>query len=794
MRGLLAWVGLLLLALLAGGVVMVLELAAPRLAAPFVGTTALTWTIVIGTFLLGLAVGNTLGGRLADRERQATLPLLFLLCAAAAWLTPHLHDAAMGLLRAGSHGLRVAIGIPLAFLPLALLLGTVTPVVARALLSMDRSARPGRRLGALSAAGAAGSVGGTFLAGFVLVPDMGTRALFSGTAIFLAAAAVVSIPLARLTRAERPAPRAGEGTPPPGGWTALAVLAGAAILGVEIAAGRMVSDHLGSSIYTWTAVIGVVLTGLTIGAWVGGLLADRYAARPILKLLLLVASLTVAYTLWGGAILQLAEEHADENGWAWGATTLGATALAFLLPSILLGSLSPVVIRAALDDPRGDGRTVGRLYAAGTLGAVAATLLAGYWLLPWLGYERLLLVVAFLLAAASGVLRGRQPYAWHILLVVLALLVQSDLEPAAKAGRWLKLRDEYPPNARTDSRYSRIRVKPHEVRWVSLEEEPRVQEIYDQPLLHPVWWDAARGRLEWDVEEGGPMSVPQRALLRLRMRNANDRRAVEDLWGLTRHDHLYLQLDRLVHGYVDLQDPRWLGYEYEQLYSVVVEQAWPADRAVRGLFIGGGAFAFQRHLLALHADDFSCVTAEIDPEVTHTATRHLGLVPSERHEIVHEDARTYVANLDPDAQRFDFVFGDAFNDLAVPFHLTTREFAALVEAHMTPDGIYLMNVIDSYDSGLFLGAMLGTLQSVFEHVRMLSISPRSDDVRDTFVLVASNGPLHLNDLRLGPAEFQSVILYDGIEMRELKGRVDGLVLTDDHAPVENLLAPVVRDR
>ena len=62
------------------------------------------------------------------------------------------------------------------------------------------------------------------------------------------------------------------------------------------------------------------------------------------------------------------------------------------------------------------------------------------------------------------------------------------------------------------------------------------------------------------------------------------------------------------------------------------------------------------------------------------------------------------------------------------------------------------------------------------------------------MLVASNRRLDLTDLRLGTSEFQSVILYDGIEMRDLKARVDGLVLTDDHAPVENLLAPVVRER
>jgi len=278
------------------------------------------------------------------------------------------------------------------------------------------------------------------------------------------------------------------------------------------------------------------------------------------------------------------------------------------------------------------------------------------------------------------------------------------------------------------------------------------------------------------------------------MRNRADRRAVHELWKLTRHDHVYLQLDRLIHGYVDLQDPLWLGYEYEHLYAAVVEQSWPQDRPVRCLFIGGGAFAFQRRLLAQHPEGLSCVTAEIDPEVTATAYAQLALERSDRHRIVHDDARTYVEGSSTDDTPFDFVFGDAFNDLAVPFHLTTQEFAEALEARMSPDGVYLLNVIDTYESGLFLGAMLGTLRTVFDHVRMLSISPRNDDCRDTFVLVASNQRIDVNRLSLGTNEFQAVIVYDGIEMRELMGRVDGLILTDDRAPVENLLAPVVSER
>ena len=112
----------------------------------------------------------------------------------------------------------------------------------------------------------------------------------------------------------------------------------------------------------------------------------------------------------------------------------------------------------------------------------------------------------------------------------------------------------------------------------------------------------------------GPMSVLQRALLRTRVHNKTDQAAVERLFELSKHDVRMMTLDRLVHGYVDMEDPTWLGYEYEVLYAGVVRRHWPEAREtpVRALFIGGGSYTFQRHLLAMRGDDVRCVTAEID--------------------------------------------------------------------------------------------------------------------------------------------------------------------------------------
>src|SRR5918999_3470284 len=78
-------------------------------------------------------------------------------------------------------------------------------------------------------------------------------------------------------------------------------VSGAVLLGVEIAASRVVAPYFGSSLYVWGALIGVVLTGLSIGYWVGGALADRF---PSIRLLLAVMAL--------GALLVLGIPYIDD--------------------------------------------------------------------------------------------------------------------------------------------------------------------------------------------------------------------------------------------------------------------------------------------------------------------------------------------------------------------------------------------------------------------------------------------------------------------------------------------------
>src|SRR5947208_2457213 len=63
------------------------------------------------------------------------------------------------------------------------------------------------------------------------------------------------------------------------------------IMVLELSASRLIAQHLGQSLYTWTSVIGVVLAGITLGNYLGGWLADRFSPRKVLAWLFLIAGL-----------------------------------------------------------------------------------------------------------------------------------------------------------------------------------------------------------------------------------------------------------------------------------------------------------------------------------------------------------------------------------------------------------------------------------------------------------------------------------------------------------------------
>ena len=217
------------------------------------------------------------------------------------------------------------------------------------------------------------------------------------------------------------------------------------------------------------------------------------------------------------------------------------------------------------------------------------------------------------------------------------------------------------------------------------------------------------------------------------------------------------------------------------------------EQPLKTFFIGGGSYTFPRWI-NLNYPGSTVHVAEIDPMVLEANFVALGLPRDTPIKTFLMDARNAVDDL-PKDQRYDFVFGDAFNDLSVPWHLLTYEFAAKVKRHLSPNGAYLVNVIDSYDSGRLVGAYYLTLKRLYKNVYIFSTNTDGvNDQRDTFVIAASDADIDVSDW-LPDHESDnpgSVLTDENIASLVTKSR--GIILTDDYAPVENLLAPVVKKR
>jgi spermidine synthase len=201
---------------------------------------------------------------------------------------------------------------------------------------------------------------------------------------------------------------------------------GAASLGAEIAAARLLAPDFGASTIIWANTIGVVLVALSVGYWLGGRFADRHPRERELRLTVLAAAVLLAVVpLVAGPFLHAAVralDHVDAGAFIG---SLAAVLVLVALPVLLLGAISPWAIRLAVASVEQAGQVAGRLYAVSTIGSLFGVFMSALVLIPLVGTQRTFIGFATALAlaaAASGLPR-------RALLVPLALGALLALPP-----------------------------------------------------------------------------------------------------------------------------------------------------------------------------------------------------------------------------------------------------------------------------------------------------------------------------------------------------------------------------
>lgn len=257
---------------------------------------------------------------------------------------------------------------------------------------------------------------------------------------------------------------------------------------------------------------------------------------------------------------------------------------------------------------------------------------------------------------------------------------------------------------------------------------------------------------------------------------------VEDVSADTGEPTRLMVLDHLAHGVSVRDTPARMVTPHAALLDALPRARFEG-KPFSAFFIGGGSFTIPRAWAAsgISAD---MTIAEIDPEVTRIATEHFWFDPATAR-VLDMDARLA---LNAANRTFDVIVGDAFTDIAVPAHLVTREFFALVRERLSEDGIYVMNVVDHLDRMRALAAMARTLKSVFPVVEVWAEATRPEPgARVTFILLAGKSETPAARVTGAPPDSMQFGRLSARVVEALIERTGVPVMTDDLAPIDRLM-------
>src|SRR5437763_10131440 len=410
---------------------------------------------------------------------------------------------------------------------------------------------------------------------------------------------------------------------------------------LELVAGRILAPFIGVSLYTWTSIIGVVLAGISLGNYLGGQIADRWPYRRTLGILLMAGGLASLAIL---PLINIATaipsgDLVDASNRLGGVLPLDragllilrivvVTSLIFFPPSLILGMVSPVVIKLSLRDLAHSGGLVGKVYALSTLGSILGTFATGFALIQLLGTRMIVLGVGIVLLAMAAVFGGLVRVGRAAAPIAAGIVLVGLLVPA-----------------RNVKAYGCLDGGGVELDCVQRSVKDGWDQATSTGCLHETAYYCIR------VADNPTTS---------------DHQTVKELI-----------LDHLVHSYNSLEDPNFLEYGYIKVYAEIADylaQGVP-NQAIRVLYVGGGGYTLARHIEATYPNARQEIM-EIDPGVTQTVYEQLG-VDSRTTNITtyNVDGRLMLNELSrTNAGQYDLIIGDAFNDLSIPYHLTTREF------------------------------------------------------------------------------------------------------------------------
>ncbi len=489
--------------------------------------------------------------------------------------------------------------------------------------------------------------------------------------------------------------------------------AGMSVMAAELGASRLLAPYFSSSQIVWTIIIGTIMIAMALGNIYGGRTADRSPEPDRLYKRIAVAGIWLAaipvagkYVILGiSAVLIFS---VNQNFLIWAA--FAACMVIFVFPLFLLGTVTPSLVKYTVDSLDDNGKTVGMLNAANTIGSIIGTFVPTFVTIPSVGTS-----VTFLIFAG-------------ILLLLAAVYFVSSRTNLVRTGIGGALFLACCLTGRSDS-------------FAFWEEDLAYEgeSVYNYLQVK-------------ESEESVVLST-------------------NVLFGV---QSILMKNGGLTGMYYD--------YALAAPYMAGVREKDHLDLLILGM--GTGTYAAQ---CRNYFDNLSVEGVEIDEKITALSRTYFRL--PEDIPVTAYDGRAF---LNADDRKYDVIMVDAYQDITIPFQMSSVEFFTLVRNHLADGGVMVVNMnMRGQKEGNINQYLADTISAVFSEVYTVDVAGSTN--RELF---ASNEGAMLDVME------QNVRLEDSAELAQMMEQVAVSLekyeagpyrMTDDQAPVELLGMQVIDD-
>lgn len=389
--------------------------------------------------------------------------------------------------------------------------------------------------------------------------------------------------------------------------------AGMSVMAVELGASRLLAPYFSSSQIVWTIIIGTIMIAMALGNIYGGRSADKSPNPDRLYTRILIAAIWIALIPVAGKYIVLGISalliFTVSNNFLIIAA-FAACMVIFVFPLFLLGTVTPSLVKYAVDSLDDNGKTVGTLGAFNTIGSIIGTFVPTFVTIPAVGTSITFLIFSGILLVLAivyfvNVRAGKK----KVIVSVVIFALCCGLGYSDSFAFW-----EKNLTYEGESVYNYLQVS---------EDDTSV-------------------RLSTNV-----------------------------LFGV---QSVYMKQDRLTGMY----------YDYAMAAPLMLADKNPSDMDVLILGMGTGTYATQ---CRKYLGDMNVEGVEIDEKITQLSRKYFSL--SEDVPVTTYDGRAYLNAMD---KKYDVIMVDAYQDITIPFQMSSVEFFTLVKDHLNEDGVMVVNM------------------------------------------------------------------------------------------------------